>query len=49
MEIKALVQTILWIVVDGMAAIWVLQNLWEMFGTDTLNQTLCLMATALCG
>lgn len=49
MEIKSLIHMITWGVIDGLAAVWVLQLLWKMFGDGTLIQSLLLMSRAMCG
>lgn len=49
MEVKSMVETMIWIVLDGLALIWVLYILWGLAGGGILTQALQLMAKALCG
>lgn len=49
MELKSLIHTITWGAIDGLAAVWVLQMLWKIFGNGTLIQSLLLMSRAMCG
>lgn len=49
MEVKEMLETMLWVVVDGLAAIWILRMLVDIMTNGMLAGALLLMAEALCG
>ena len=49
MEVKSMVETMTWIVLDGLALIWVLYILSGLAGGGILAQALQLISKALCG
>ena len=42
-------ETLLWVVIDGMAALWILRMLTDIMTDGLLAGALLLMAEALCG
>lgn len=49
MEIKAMVHGMAWMVVDGLAAVWVLHILSRFMGDGNLADVLRVMSETLCG
>lgn len=49
MDVKEMVETLIWLVIDGLAAVWLLRLLFQMVLGSALGQPLRLMAEALCG
>ena len=49
MELKTMVHTMMWIVIDGLAAIWVLRMLLHIMAGGELAEAVLLMSRAICG
>lgn len=49
METKEILETMLWIAVDGLAAVWVLRMLADIMTDGLLAGALLLMTEAICG
>lgn len=49
MDAKSMIETMVWLVIDGLAAVWLLRLLFGMILGDTMLQPLKLFAEALCG
>lgn len=49
MEIKSIVERLAWLIVDGLAAVWLVKTLFQMALGGSLMQPFVQMAEALCG
>lgn len=49
MELKSMVHTMIWLVIDGLAAIWVLHMIASVMAGGSLAQTILLMSQTICG
>lgn len=49
MELKMLMQNTFWIIIDGLAAVWVIVMLLDITKQEALGQTLLLLGETLCG
>lgn len=49
MEAKEILETMLWIVIDGLAAVWILRMLADIMTNGLLAGALLLMTEAICG
>lgn len=49
MEAKEILETMLWIVIDGLAAVWILRMLTDIMTNGLLAGALLLMTEAICG
>lgn len=49
MELKSMIHTMIWIVVDGLAAVWVLRMLFRIIAGGNLAQAILLMSQTICG
>lgn len=49
MDVKGMIEMLVWLVIDGLAAIWLLSMLFRMALGSPLALSLEMMAKALCG